>query len=137
MTSSQANLNKAIEIVKQATEKDEAKQYEEAYALYHKALDYFMLYLKHDKNEKIKAMVRGKVDQYLKRAEELKKIIDKPKKVKDTPGGSGKSGGGGDGGDDEEDEEKKCEGALGNAVIREQPNVKWSDVAGLEKANVK
>jgi len=81
---SQQNLNKAIEIVKQATEKDEAKQYEEAYSLYQKALDYFMLYLKHDKNEKLKAMVRRKVDEYLKRAEELRKTIEQPKKVK-TP----------------------------------------------------
>jgi len=140
MTSTQQNLNKAIEIVKQATEKDQAKEYEEAYALYHRALDYFMLYLKHDKNEKLKAMVRKKVDEYLKRAEELKQIIDgKPKKVKDTSGsGGGKSGGGKSGGDDDEDEEdeekKKREGALGDAILREKPNVKWSDVAGLENA---
>jgi len=135
MASSQQNLNKAIEIVKQATEKDVAKQYEEAYNLYLRALDYFMLYLKHDKNEKIKAMVRGKVNEYLKRADEIKKILDQPKKVKDTPGGSGKSGGGGGDGDDEEDDEKKKrEGALGDAILREKPNVKWSDVAGLENA---
>jgi len=135
MAASQQNLNKAIEIVKQATEKDEAKQYEEAYNLYHRALDYFMLYLKHDKNEKLKQMVRRKVDEYLKRAEELKKIIDQPKKVKDTSGSGGKSSGGGGDGDDEEDEEKKKrEGALGDAILREKPNVKWSDVAGLENA---
>jgi len=132
MTSSQANLNKAIEIVKQATEMDEAKQYEDAYRLYHKALDYFMLYLKHDKNEKLKSMVRGKVEEYLKRMEELKKMLDAPKKVKDTSG-SGKSSGGGDG-DEEDDEKKKREGALGDAILREKPNVKWSDVAGLENA---
>jgi len=130
---SQQNLNKAIEIVKQATEKDEAKQYEEAYNLYQKALDYFMLYLKHDKNEKLKAMVRRKVDEYLKRAEELRKTIEQPKKVKDTPGGGGKSGGG-DGDDEEDEEKKKREGALGDAILREKPNVKWSDVAGLENA---
>jgi len=130
---SQQNLNKAIEIVKQATEKDEAKQYEEAYSLYQKALDYFMLYLKHDKNEKLKAMVRRKVDEYLKRAEELRKTIEQPKKVKDTPGGGGKSGGG-DGDDEEDEEKKKREGALGDAILREKPNVKWSDVAGLENA---
>jgi len=134
MTTSQQNLNKAIEIVKQATEKDEAKQYEEAYALYHKALDYFMLYLKHDKNEKLKSMVRGKVDQYLKRAEELRKMLDTPKKVKDTSGSGGSKSGGGDGDDEEDEEKKKREGALGDAILREKPNVKWSDVAGLENA---
>jgi len=134
MASTQQNLNKAIEIVKQATEADQAKNYEEAYQLYHKALDYFMLYLKHDKNEKLKGMVRRKVDEYLKRAEELRKILDTPKKVKDTPGGSKSGGGGGGDGDEEDDEKKKREGALGDAILREKPNVKWSDVAGLENA---
>ena len=41
-------MNQAIELVKQATEKDEAKQYREAYQLYQRGLEYFMLYLKHD-----------------------------------------------------------------------------------------
>jgi len=139
---SQQYLNKAIEIVKQATEKDDAQQYEEAFSLYHRALDYFMLYLKHDKNEKLKPMIRRKVDEYLGRAEELRKILDsKKKKVKDTSGTGGKSSGGKSGGggdDDEEDEEdeekKKRESALGDAILREKPNVKWSDVAGLENA---
>ena len=134
--SSQKHLNQAIELVKQATEKDEAKQYREAYNLYQRGLEYFMLYLKHDKNEKLKQMVRGKMSQYLERAEELRKILEQPKKVKDTSStsGDGKGAAGGDDDDGDDEEKKKREGALGDAILREKPNVKWSDVAGLENA---
>lgn len=38
-------------------------------------------------------------------------------------------------GDSKEDEEsKKLADALGSAIIREKPNVKWTDVAGLDQA---
>ncbi len=37
-----------------------------------------------------------------------------------------------DGGGD--DEQKKLRGALAGAIVSEKPNVKWSDVAGLEQA---
>lgn len=37
-----------------------------------------------------------------------------------------------DGGAD--DEQKKLRGALAGAIVSEKPNVKWSDVAGLEQA---
>lgn len=37
-----------------------------------------------------------------------------------------------DGGGDEE--QKKLRGALAGAIVSEKPNVKWSDVAGLEQA---
>ena len=134
---SQQHLNQAIDIVKQATEKDTEGQYEEAYQLYRRALDYFMLYLKHDKNEKVKTMVRHKMGDYLKRAEELQKLLeskrDGTKKVKASSSGSGDGGKGG-GDDDEDEEKKKRASALGDAILREKPNVKWSDVAGLENA---
>ncbi|CAB1107608.1 unnamed protein product [Ectocarpus sp. CCAP 1310/34] len=32
------------------------------------------------------------------------------------------------------DDEKKLRGALEGAIVSEKPNVKWSDVAGLEQA---
>lgn len=34
----------------------------------------------------------------------------------------------------ENDEEKKMEDALSSAIVREKPNVKWADVAGLDQA---
>jgi vacuolar protein-sorting-associated protein 4 len=32
------------------------------------------------------------------------------------------------------EEDKKMQDALSSAIVREKPNVKWSDVAGLDQA---
>ena len=37
-------------------------------------------------------------------------------------------------GNDDDDEEAKLAGALSQAIVTEKPNVKWSDVSGLEMA---
>ena len=34
----------------------------------------------------------------------------------------------------EDKEEEKLEAALNSAIVKEKPNVKWSDVAGIEQA---
>lgn len=66
----------------------------------------------------------------MNRAEKLKKIVNneqepqKPEKV--AGGGSSKT---------EDDKEKdKFTDQLSSAIVVEKPNVKWSDVAGLEQA---
>ena len=41
---------------------------------------------------------------------------------------------GGTGGDKDTSEEDKLADALGSAIVKEKPNVKWTDVAGLEQA---
>eukprot|EP00766_Chilomastix_caulleryi_P003599 gnl/Chilomastix_caulleri/4700.p2 GENE.gnl/Chilomastix_caulleri/4700~~gnl/Chilomastix_caulleri/4700.p2 ORF type:complete len:94 (+),score=20.18 gnl/Chilomastix_caulleri/4700:269-550(+) len=41
---------------------------------------------------------------------------------------------GGDGGNEKDEEDEKLSGAIANAIVREKPNVRWDDVAGLEKA---
>ena len=43
---SQASLKKAVEIVTQAITADQEEKYEEAFNLYHRALEYFMHGLK-------------------------------------------------------------------------------------------
>jgi len=40
----------------------------------------------------------------------------------------------GGGSDENNKEEEKMQDALSQAIVREKPNVKWSDVAGLEQA---
>jgi vacuolar protein-sorting-associated protein 4 len=81
----------------------------------------------------------SRVDTYINRAEVLKKALDEataPPPEAKSHGGSGgastKAKGDGDGKDD--DESKKLRGALSSAIVSEKPNVKWSDVAGLEGA---
>ena len=64
-------------------------------------------------------------------------------KMKDTPKSHYKGGGGGgnhpsshnnqnSGKKDDSDDE--LSGAIGGAIVTEKPNVKWSDVAGLDNA---
>lgn len=120
-------LGKAIEIVKKATEEDTQGNYEEAYKLYSNALEYFMTALKYEKNEKLKASIRSKFTQYLDRAEQLKEHIAKtPKKSAVGASGSGK--------EKENDDGDKLKNSLQGAIVSETPNVRWSDIAGLDQA---
>ncbi|PSR76431.1 hypothetical protein PHLCEN_2v8466 [Hermanssonia centrifuga] len=133
------NLDKALEIIKVAIDEDTKQNYAEAYKQYNNALDYFMLALKWEKNEKMKQLLRKKVDEYLGRAEGLKEVLnaESDKKAKKAVGMS--NGGVGKGSkkadEDEGDPEvKKLRAGLAGAIIADKPNVKWDDVAGLEAA---
>ena len=96
--------------------------------------------LKYEKNPQTKATISARVEGYMKRAEDLKAVVDKDRAA---AANRGKKGGGGGGtatrnpGEDEEkeDEEKnKLKGALSSSIVTEKPNVKWDDVAGLDLA---
>ncbi|KAF3956321.1 hypothetical protein CMV_018539 [Castanea mollissima] len=130
----------AIEYVKQAVQEDDAGNYSKAFPLYMNALEYFRTHLKYEKNPKIKEAITQKCMEYLKRAEEIRAILDN--------GGSGPASRGdatvasqpktkskgGVGKDAEDPEQAKLRAGLDSVIIREKPNVKWSDVAGLESA---
>ncbi|PIA58979.1 hypothetical protein AQUCO_00400085v1 [Aquilegia coerulea] len=127
----------AIEYVKQAVKEDNAGNYNKAFPLYMNALEYFKTHLKYEKNPKIKEAITQKFTEYLRRAEEIRAALD--------DGGSGPASNGDaatatrpktkpkDGDGDDPDKEKLRSG-LNSAIIREKPNVKWNDVAGLESA---
>ena len=66
----------AIEFVKQAVQEDDARNYSKAFPLYMNALEYFKAHLKYEKNPKIKEAITQKCMEYLKRAEEIKAILD-------------------------------------------------------------
>jgi len=124
--------------VKRATEEDKKQNYAEALKLYESGVEYFLHAIKYEaQSERSKESIRSKCIQYLDRAEKLKTFIaekdNAPKKpVKD---GGGSKGGGKDSDSDEENaESKKFKEQLGGAIIVEKPNIKWSDVAGLEAA---
>ncbi|OBZ79377.1 Vacuolar protein sorting-associated protein 4 [Grifola frondosa] len=138
------NLDRAIEIVQRAIEEDNKQNYEEAYKQYQNALDYFMLALKYEKNEKLKSLIKSKIMEYLGRAEMLKEHVDnkEEKRARRAIGANGMTNGGSAGGgrkneavgDDQDPEVKKLRAGLMNAIVSEKPNVKWDDVAGLEAA---
>lgn len=138
-----ANLDRAIEIVQRAIEDDQKQNYDAAYKQYQNALDYFMLALKYEKNEKSKLLIRSKVNEYLARAETLKDHLSQSqeKRARKALGANGMNGGAAGGGktkdgddDDVDPEVKKLRAGLAGAIISEKPNVKWDDVAGLEAA---
>lgn len=130
----------AIEYVKQAVQEDNAGNYVKAFPLYMNALEYFKTHLKYEKNPKIKEAITQKFTEYLRRAEEIRAVLDDggtgpaasgDAAVKTRPKTKGKDG---DAGDGEDPEQTKLRAGLHSAIIRENPDVKWSDVAGLESA---
>ncbi|KAH8926822.1 AAA-domain-containing protein [Atractiella rhizophila] len=137
-------LEKACDVVKQAIDEDHKQNWEEAFKLYKNALDYFHLAFKYEKNPKLRELIRGKVEEYLERAEKLKNHISAAdeKRQRQAVGANGKGAGGGGGagqtkkgGDDDDDADtKKLRGALSSAILSSTPNVSWDDVAGLETA---
>ncbi|XP_021722078.1 protein SUPPRESSOR OF K(+) TRANSPORT GROWTH DEFECT 1 [Chenopodium quinoa] len=132
----------AIEYVKQAVQEDNAGNYAKAFPLYMNALEYFKTHLKYEKNPKIREAITQKFTEYLRRAEEIRTVLDEG-------GGAGPASNGvdaavaarpkakskdGENKDGEDAEQAKLRSGLNSAIIREKPNVKWSDVAGLESA---
>merc|ERR1712180_355032 len=130
---------KAIELARKATEKDNEKNYEEAVKLYENAVSYFLHALKYEtQSDSSKATIREKCKQYLSRAEKLKDYVngkkDKKKPVKAGESGPKKDKDGDSDSDDSDPEKKKMQTKLEGAIVMEKPNVKWDDVAGLESA---
>ncbi|KAF7306243.1 AAA-domain-containing protein [Mycena indigotica] len=130
-----SNLDRAIEIVQKAIDEDVKQNYAEAYKQYQNALDYFMLAMKYEKNEKSRTLIRAKINEYLARAETLKEHLVNGEKNKKAAVANGAGGGGKkDDSSSSDPELEKLRGALSQAIVSEKPNVKWDDVAGLEGA---
>lgn len=133
-----SGLQKAIDIVTKATEEDKNGNYEEALRLYQHGVEYFLHCIKYEAHgERSKESIRQKCQTYLKRAEELKKHIDKKKgkkPVKDSGNNKNNKGSNSDSDDETNADNKKMQNQLQSAIVMEKPNVKWTDVAGLEGA---
>jgi MIT (microtubule interacting and transport) domain len=124
----------AIEIVSKAIEADNAGEYERALALYRDSLARFAMGLKYEKNEARKKLVYERVEGYMKRAEELRDYIAKQNELGPSGQGGSATKKAGDAEEDQDAEKKKLRGALAGAIVSEKPNIRWSDVAGLENA---
>ncbi|KAF4517771.1 hypothetical protein B566_EDAN002976 [Ephemera danica] len=133
-------LQKAIDLVTQATAEDKKKNYAEALRLYEHGVEYFLHAIKYEvQGEKSKDSLRAKCVQYLERAEKLKKYLETGKTKKPVKEGASSSKGkdkksDGSDSDDEDPEKKKLQAKLEGAIVVEKPCVKWTDVAGLEGA---
>merc|ERR1719461_1902126 len=91
-------VNQGIEIIKDAVQKDNNEEYEDALKSYQQGIQYLITGLKYEKNNRAKEAIKEKCAKYLQRAEEIKKSLADP-----APKKTMKSGGGG--GDDEKDDE--------------------------------
>ncbi|XP_071035728.1 vacuolar protein sorting-associated protein 4 [Parasteatoda tepidariorum] len=121
-------LQKGIDMVTKATEEDKKKNYDEACRLYEHGVEYFLHAIKYEaQSDQAKESIRVKCVQYLERSEKLKKyLVEKQKKrIKDRKDGPTS---------DDDLEKKKLTYQLEGAIVVEKPNIKWSDVAGLEGA---
>lgn len=131
-------LQKAIDLVTKATEEDKNKNYEEALRLYEHAVEYFLHAIKYEaQSDKAKESIRAKCVTYLERAEKLKEYIkggSKKKPVKAGSNGESKKDSKDSDSDEDDPEKKKMQDKLSDAIVVEKPNIKWSDVAGLEAA---
>ncbi|XP_026396846.1 protein SUPPRESSOR OF K(+) TRANSPORT GROWTH DEFECT 1-like [Papaver somniferum] len=66
----------AIDYLKRAVKEDNEMNYAKAFPLYMNALEYFKTYFKYESNLKIREAVQQKFSEYLRRAEELRVILD-------------------------------------------------------------
>ena len=122
----EAIRNKVKEYATDAVKCDKLEEYEKAYDLYVKAANQLQLLIKYDQNPYSKKIYVDKAKDYVLRAKEIKeKKIDKKKDDKKK---------GGKDGEETDEEKKKLEEQLSGCIVQEKPNVKWEDVAGLEKA---
>lgn len=129
-----STLEKAIDLVQKATAEDKAKNYGEALKLYEAAVGYFLHVIKYESpNEKVKQSLRSKCAQYLERAERLKEHLANESKSSNKKKPE-KAEGGGNSDDEDNSGKKKFQNELHGAIVVEKPDIKWTDVAGLEQA---
>jgi len=124
-------ISKGVETIQQAVDADNNGDLTTARTLYTNGIKLLMTGKKYEKNERAKEAITQKIRNYLKRAEEIDELLKNPTKEKKKKQTTGGSGGSDEEGDEEENALKK---SLGQAIVMERPNVKWSDVAGLETA---
>lgn len=133
-------FDRGVALIQEAANFDAQKNYKDALDRYQKGLDFLVTHLKYEKNSRSRLAIQKKVEGYFERAEELKKFLQKsggPAPNREGAGGpKGQTGPqAADNKEDEEDPERsRLRGALGSAIVREKPNVRWDDVAGLEGA---
>ncbi|XP_060797310.1 vacuolar protein sorting-associated protein 4B-like [Neoarius graeffei] len=129
------NLQKAIDLATKASEEDKAKNYKEALRLYEQSIQYFLHVVKYEaQGEKAKQSIRAKCADYLDRAEQLKAYLKKAEKQPPAKPVKVNSDKGNDSDDGDNSEKKKLQNQLQGAIVMEKPNIKWTDVAGLEAA---
>jgi vacuolar protein-sorting-associated protein 4 len=148
------------EYVKQAVELDKEEQYDQAFEYYMKGLEQFSFHCKYDKNPASKEAIRKRMEEYMRRAEYLKSVINSNTRTDGASGESSTAVGQKKKpavcfsvpvcnknvmhslllmqrnlqNSNEDTERAKMRTQLSSAIVTEKPNVHWEDVSGLEHA---
>lgn len=70
-------MKKAIELGHQATALDREGKYQEALDVYTLSIEHFMLVWKYEQNPSFKQRLETKIDEYMRRAEQIKQHVNK------------------------------------------------------------
>ena len=117
-------LRKDIKMyIEEAKKYEDDKKYAEAQRFYLKAATNINILKKADENKYNREVYVKKGTEYCEKAKEMEKLAEEAKKV--AIGEDGKK---------DDDPDAKLKESLSGCLVTETPNVKWSDVAGLEKA---
>ena len=122
----------ASKYAQKAYEQDQAGNYKSAYQNYLKAAEILQQLISFTGNPQLKNMYYVKAKEYLARAKELKDAgmqpADSGGRRRKSPRSSGESS------SDSDEEKDEIEEAIDDIIVVEKPNVKMSQVAGLEMA---
>lgn len=146
---------KALHYDKRACETSHPEHFDAAKGSYFRAIEYYFMALKYEKNENVRKSLRQSVSEYIDRAEVMlnwlkenkKRERESKKNVQRTArtGGSPVVGcrtsattaarcGDEDDSVPEDDEQQRMQAQLKSVVLSEKPDIKWTDVVGLERA---
>ena len=121
MADNQVKIKDATDLINQAIAADRAGNTADALNFYDKGLQLWVHIIKfHPKPDSLTA-IHPRLQEYVVRAEELRELVRKPQTQAALSGGGS-------------DEKKGLHAAMEGAILKEKPNVKWDDVAGLENA---
>lgn len=143
-------LGQAVELEKKARQLHSQGQFHEAQHEYLSCLKVFQFVYKYEQNPKVKEMVRERIEELVTVAEKLKEQLAggySPQAAGPAPAAGATASAtrpppaagpaappGEQPKDDNELEKERLQKALQGQILTEKPNVRWSDVAGLQGA---
>eukprot|EP00188_Purpureofilum_apyrenoidigerum_P005075 Plantae.Rhodophyta-Purpureofilum_apyrenoidigerum.ctg6271.p1 GENE.Plantae.Rhodophyta-Purpureofilum_apyrenoidigerum.ctg6271~~Plantae.Rhodophyta-Purpureofilum_apyrenoidigerum.ctg6271.p1 ORF type:complete len:441 (-),score=92.54 Plantae.Rhodophyta-Purpureofilum_apyrenoidigerum.ctg6271:197-1519(-) len=131
----QVCANKAIEADQAGLESFDRTRLQIAIKNYGSAAKYFETAIKYQTNPNLTPILREKSLEYANRAQYLSEQLKSNENPPQPQGGNAGTGAAAKKDKNEKDNESdKMRETLASAIVREKPNVKWEDVAGLDGA---
>ncbi|MFX1391257.1 MAG: AAA family ATPase [Promethearchaeota archaeon] len=128
----------AVSTAKEAVALDNQGKFRQAINKYQRAAEILMQFMKYNKNPQMRNLCKKNIEEYVERAKILKSHLSgvRPRRAKPgvTPSEAGDMGSDTDSGGVSSEEQELID-TISGTIVTESPNVKWSDIAGLE--NVK